>query len=630
MRLSRHSRQVLALCGSFLPIARAAGGDPWWEYEYEYNFVEAVILIVLVIIALVFEHAWHAVVHASHHTYRYGELHEQACYAPGSEHTDSHGNIRHTRLLKELVNRAGGEFMTLGVLAFCTFMFNNLGGFKWLAKALKSEDGDFKIPKYKEDWLHMVEVVHMKLFIGMVIYFLLVGSVVKSSVEYIKTWENCRLRRVREIDHPSASSSKNLHIDAYLHRHTHGGDIDYHQYLLWRDYFIEKVVQWKKRRPGLYKETLKKLDIDSTDEQDGKNKFRAAVEDRFAFSAYLALNVAEGVRDTIHVHQLTWLFLLVCFGIFAILHRFAEVDLFHLTWVFIGFTFLMILVMLKNVSYERKRIRGFMFRLKEKRVEEAQANRSAGDAYTFSSKGTEELIDEHFGQSVLEDDVVEEGRPRIDSPMTVYTEKKSRIKGSSSLRNIHQSVQTELYFIRFLQAILFLVSYVFARTLIDFHEWADFFTKTLLSCCLFVILFTVLVTTLKFLVPTFLALWALPPYVDEGNLSHFFAILLDDHAIHCTEDGEIVSSPSNRSIHFDALLTRKVDNLLHDVEMIRQNSPGPAVVPSEGEFAVQDRFKERESAALWAAIKKLETRLDSVGIPIEQKMIGNGIQRAHL
>lgn len=344
----RISRQLLALCGSFVPIARAAGGDPWWEHEYEYNYIEAVILIVLVIIALIFEHCWHAVSHASHHTYRYGELHEQACHE-NNDHTDAHGNIRHVRLLKELVSRAGGEFMTLGVLAFCTFMFNNLGGFEWFEKSMKVKEGEFRIPKYKEDWLHMVEVVHMKLFIGMVLYFSLVGTIVSSGVNHIRTWENCRLRRVREKD---AGDSKNQHIESYLHRYKAGGDVDYAQYLLWRDYFIEKVVHWRKRRPGLYKDTLRKLDIDPTD-GDAKTKFRTAVEDRFAFSAYLALNVADGIRDTIHLHRLAWAFLLVCFAAFACLHRFAEIDLFDLTYVFIGFTFLLIALMLYSVRKEK-------------------------------------------------------------------------------------------------------------------------------------------------------------------------------------------------------------------------------------------------------------------------------------
>lgn len=246
------------------------------------------------------------------------------------------------------------------------------------------------------------------------------------------------------------------------------------------------------------------------------------------------------------------------------------------------------------------------------------------------------MIDKCFGEDVLEDVIeVEESperRARADSPTSPMSRSgtEKTVKMSSSMRNIHQQVQTELYFIRFLQAILFLVSYVFARTLMDFHEWEDYLTKTLLSCCLFLILFFVLVVTLKYLVPTFLALWSLPPYVDEGNLTHFFAILLDDHAISCTEEGDIVATPSSRSNGGHGRhspLTKKVENLCEEMERIRQHTPG-----ADADFDVHERYTERETSAIWAAIKKLEERLDGVCVSTasERPMQGNGIERATL
>merc|ERR1712232_1464108 len=136
------------------------GGQTWYKYDHEHAYVEMIILILLVCLALVFEVVWHRAVHNAEHSYRYGDLSDLVANA--HIHRIGHHGEKHLQLAKELANRTGGEFMTLGFLAFCVFVFNTCEGFDWLVTKFPS--GHFHLPKTKDDWLHMVEFVHMQLF----------------------------------------------------------------------------------------------------------------------------------------------------------------------------------------------------------------------------------------------------------------------------------------------------------------------------------------------------------------------------------------------------------------------------------------------------------------------------------
>merc|ERR1711862_837005 len=82
--------------------------------------------------------------------------------------------------------------------------------------------------------------------------------------------------------------------------------------------------------------------------------------------------------------------------------------------------------------------------------------------------------------------------------------------------------------IRVLQALLFVISYAFARTLLDVEDWKVRPTVTALMACLFALLFAVLSRFVPKLVPLFLAVMALPPFVDDDNLIFLFPILFNE------------------------------------------------------------------------------------------------------
>jgi len=319
---------VVLIFAARLPSGLAgAAGEPWYKHEYEYNFLETLTLMLLVLLALTFEATWHHFVHTTENAYRYGEFEKLA-----SEDLEdgppawverlrlprgvmSHdGTIRHVRLLQEVVSRAGGEFMTLGFLAFATYTCNQLGGFEALAKRMKesaSDNDDWRYPTTKEDWLHTAENVHMQLFIAMVFYFCLMSLTAAGTVKKIRMWEQCKLRS-------NLQGRRTVKLDAV--------DTDLAVHVKWRDYFLIRMSRLQASCPELFEDLGDDLGLDPW-APNFPDKFRACLERGFPFSTYITVNVERGVRDAIQVHRTSWVLLLVALGILSMLHRFGKVPI---------------------------------------------------------------------------------------------------------------------------------------------------------------------------------------------------------------------------------------------------------------------------------------------------------------
>ncbi|CAE7828201.1 unnamed protein product [Symbiodinium sp. CCMP2592] len=89
----------------------------------------------------------------------------------------------------------------------------------------------------------------------------------------------------------------------------------------------------------------------------------------------------------------------------------------------------------------------------------------------------------------------------------------------------------EMYINRFLQIFLFVISYTFSRSVVEFNAWTRHFEFTLLLAAGFVILYLLLLYLLPSYVPVFLQLMALPPFLDDDNLKVFLSVLDDDFAM---------------------------------------------------------------------------------------------------
>eukprot|EP00928_Gymnodinium_smaydae_P011336 TRINITY_DN14197_c0_g1_i1.p1 TRINITY_DN14197_c0_g1~~TRINITY_DN14197_c0_g1_i1.p1 ORF type:complete len:750 (+),score=141.40 TRINITY_DN14197_c0_g1_i1:124-2373(+) len=510
------------LVADTLPGAWAAGGKAWYVYDYEYNFQEAIILIVFIFLAFCFETAWHAVVHLAAKSYRYSLYNAEAVLAPvqkkdsdethsprlnkrSTRCTHSYGqnlpqprakrtsSVKHVQLYLELANRAGTEFMILGFLGFTIFCFNQAGGFAALVAIAPPCEGkcSWHVPETDTDWLHMAEVVHIKLFLGMLLYFALISRVCHGSVKQMSNWEEQRRRRINHARYNEMARSRRLsnvevfEIDAELQK-----------FMAFRSYFISTVSNWNEEKPNLFREVLFRVfppeltGLSGKSSKEMKADFYTEMESGFdghgfVFSAYLALNVERGVRDSIAVHSTTWLMVSVLFGIFAACSWGLHLRLSFFTPFMCGLAFVILIGMWLVVRRRQQNVMSYV-------------GSNDVDVEGF-----------HNGSSASKDFSGIVPEPDFDKDKT----------------NIFNRFETQMMPLRALQILVFLISYNFARTVADVHDWQDSFEATLLYSMLYVLLFSLLMAVLPSQLVSFLAMLALPPYVDATNLEFFYAVI---------------------------------------------------------------------------------------------------------
>eukprot|EP00746_Dinoflagellata_sp_MGD_P021662 gnl/MRDRNA2_/MRDRNA2_15056_c0_seq1.p1 gnl/MRDRNA2_/MRDRNA2_15056_c0~~gnl/MRDRNA2_/MRDRNA2_15056_c0_seq1.p1 ORF type:complete len:265 (+),score=47.39 gnl/MRDRNA2_/MRDRNA2_15056_c0_seq1:2-796(+) len=136
------------------------------------------------------------------------------------------------------------------------------------------------------------------------------------------------------------------------------------------------------------------------------------------------------------------------------------------------------------------------------------------------------------------------------SPYGPVTSSTVTTKSNASVekRSFHEKYETEVMLLRFLQVVLFFISYIFARTVGDFHDWKEKPQEVGLYTLLFLFLFAVLSHVLPKQVPLFLAVMALPPYVDDGNFKMLLSVI-DDHMdpVEVEETAELIRQESQSS-----------------------------------------------------------------------------------
>jgi len=472
---------VLPLC-CFLLLARGGAGgvaDPdepifatkWYKEEHEYSFIESLCLILFFVLALIFEICWHHIKHQTEHSYVYGDL--LTMVDSSTDEGPTHGVTRHVRLTKEMTNRAGGEFMTLGFLAFVIFLFHNTGGFSWLLRRFPPSE-NLVLPGTTQDWLHMVEMTHMKLFCGMAFYFVLISRVVNASVLKIRLWEQLAFRsRLAVVE------------EAAVWNPLKAMDTDLAEHILWRRYFIDKMVRRLQKAPESFAPIINALGLDpSSDVSEALQHF---LDHEFSFGEYLALNVETGVCDSIQIHATTWIFVILMFVCFACGHHFRNISLTDMLPVFLGCMALVLALIRALVWNSLGTI--------EKRVRKPPNRPSASDSPVH---------------------VRSTGSPGEPAPARPFRIGEWMTRGH----------RREVVILRLFQVILFLNSYMFARTVLDFQSWMASPEKSMLYTCLFALLFVGIGYYTPKRVPVFLAIMAMPPHVNAGNLSIFFSVLL--------------------------------------------------------------------------------------------------------
>jgi hypothetical protein len=510
-----YTLHVLCLLAFACPASAGASGENWWCdkstcYDEDLACIEAIIIIVLVVLAVLFDTAHHHLEHFADGSYWYGKL-QSSSVAPESGRGDA-GYSRpfpkaikqRTPLFKHWVDRMSKEFMVLGFLAFVVFVFREAGFFEWLVNVFPASNySHIHLPKTPEDWLHMVENVHMKLFLGMIVYFLLILKVVEGCSKHVQFWEEMRiLRRSQSCRAASQAGDFGERSTSDVLGHTR-----LRRYGRWRLYFIKSVMTWRETRPRLYEETLKHLGTWSCDTPT-QRRLHCTLDEVFPFSAYLAYSVRTCCKDTVDVHCITWAAVILLFSIFALIHRYAKLILLHFMPFFIVCAFLLLYCVSRLVRVFRQHVEMAGSKAVHTVAAMEDAERRTSASISFDLELGTDASDQGTGTSTSLD------------------------KQKSTSEGFHERHATELWVFRTLQICLFVLSYSCAHTIGDANDWRNRPEQVLAVSSGFITLFLVLGNLLPKYVPNFAALMAMPPYCDQSNVQTFFEVIDEYHPEH--------------------------------------------------------------------------------------------------
>jgi hypothetical protein len=363
--------------------------------------------------------------------------------------------------------------MTLGFVALCVFAFNDTGGDESLEQAYPKPSYG-KTPDSAHGWLHMLEIVHVNIFAGMCLYFMLMFQIAragKNTLIQLEAAENARI-------HDNVQMTQVLSCTSLVR--TTSSD----KYLMLRTYFIKQVLLWKVHHPDHWTAVLERLQIGG-ENANAEELVEQQLQRPFVFCKYTAYCIEDGICDCIEVAPATWLWSLVCVGILRLFAELVcEVALQHLVFAFGGMAIVMLVI---AEVMMRRRVAGIVATLK------------------ISTTAEEEMW-----------------------------KRDSRNYCSKFFDTLHSSFCTEIVYVRTLQLIFLFLCYMVAEFFVGSFDgidvWLDdtsFFIKGCFLLAMYLLFFCILPRD----VPRFLLHMCLPPYVDKNNLTMLLDLLGLDRTV---------------------------------------------------------------------------------------------------
>lgn len=314
---SHISTLQLITCAGLLWSAAAGGGDDiWWEEEYEYFHFECFAVAALVCLAMVFDALHHRLVHiAKQHPHSIEDGEQQQVH---------HDN--EVTLWESLLNQTSGELMVLGMIAFAVWTVNRAGLFDKLAKVIRSDT--IRLPPGGYDLLHIVEDVHMQLFIAMLLYVSVLGLLARGTRHAEIAWEEANEHIVSAFEvglDPMVLEGLDAKSMASLERFMKAR-IDFMVSLeQWRGSWdlleteLEPLLLLLRTRPGMCDPSSEPR-FDKEKEDD----VIILLKEWFPFDQYLSLQCRFLVSNLVQIKASTWGFFCATVLIKALLMRWLK------------------------------------------------------------------------------------------------------------------------------------------------------------------------------------------------------------------------------------------------------------------------------------------------------------------
>lgn len=325
---------------------RLGSGPPWYCEDWEKDFLEAVSAVTMIGMAICFEHLHHHFHHKVEHGFKYGQ-------SMMSEH-EKHEKISCAKfekpILFTMLSRMSGEFMVLGFLAFTIWTTNQRGIFAELAKLTA---GDMQLPKSGDDYLHMMEEVHMQLFVAMILYFTMA---LRTSMQTDKGIMENELNRGIWIDQILKKE------DTPEHRKNDSKTLT--EFKTCRGVFLDGCVKelhsWQSAEneelQDEFMEICRKLNIMKPKGEVSLEDIHTVCTGRFSFCTYLSFSVMSGTHFFINMGTEVMLSVVGVKLFFCILHRGGHIPLKSIAPFTGSFAFVVISLVYGCVHFFRKKI----------------------------------------------------------------------------------------------------------------------------------------------------------------------------------------------------------------------------------------------------------------------------------
>lgn len=384
----------------------------------------------------------------------------------------------------------------LGFIAFCVWCCNKGSAFQ---KVVRPYDSDLRTgvgapynsygPPAGGELLHLVEDVHMHLFIAMVLYFVFMIAAVRYVEKSIAVWQEYE-KQLRQLGYPAKVEGE---MTSLLSRLVTGRMISLYSYHAVRQYFI----YWMQAR---------QVKMSQKKGLSGKGSGLSGFGKDFDFATYLIVHVDEIMDDMLTIHDTTWAFVASVFGIMGLIARFCfenKGDSVDKTAYIIGSVVVVVeFLILLRVEFQYKR--------DIKRSE----GRSMSEAQRFDTDWAGDDLDGKESKA-------EDGAQR--SPPAVV----------DNLREVHSFAHSaELVLLRVLQAILLYSCFFCARFigspnvyLMATYEYTKIYgmAQWLKAIVIFLVIFCTY-CILPLLISSLNLMLRLPPFVDKAEIGVVKAI----------------------------------------------------------------------------------------------------------
>jgi len=279
-------------------------------------------------LAIVFEHVYHHLLHMAEHSFVYG----QGMMSHHERHAHQERAIFSKPLRLILFSRMGGEFMVLGFLAFTIWTSNQQNVFNELADM---GDAGIRLPLDGSTYLHLMEEVHMQLFVANVLYFALCFVIVLAADQKIKDFEYCRSAWVDQIMEgmPGIQESDPKMLKAFKY---------------WRKHFLDgcvkEIFNWQTEQPETFGEIMHSMKVEKEIGTITMEDLMVVFTGRFSFCSYVVFSLCSTVIYIINMSVNTMLAIICLKSVLAFFHRFAEIPYFQFSAVLSLMVFLFLLL----------------------------------------------------------------------------------------------------------------------------------------------------------------------------------------------------------------------------------------------------------------------------------------------